>query len=43
MSGLTTFTEITGRAPGTYEYRSELINASGLTESAVMSAGAVEV
>ncbi|RED51883.1 chitinase N-terminal domain-containing protein [Cohnella lupini] len=30
-------TSITGKAPGVYEYRAELANASGVTESAVMS------
>lgn len=29
-------TQITGRATGVYEYRGELVNASGVTESAVM-------
>ncbi len=29
-------TQITGRTPGEYEYRAELVNASGITESAVM-------
>jgi hypothetical protein len=32
----TAFTSITGRAVGTYEYRAELANDSGVTESSIM-------